>query len=31
VRVLNDDRKRAEDLIHETETPEGSLYLVRLD
>jgi peptidoglycan lytic transglycosylase len=31
VRVLNDDRKRAEDLIHETETPEGSVYLVRLD
>lgn len=31
VRVLNDDRKRAEDLVHETETPEGSVYLVRLD
>lgn len=31
VRVLNDDRKRAEDLIRETVTPEGSAYLVRLD
>ncbi len=31
VRVLNDDRKRAEDLVHETETSEGSVYLVRLD
>lgn len=31
VRVLNDERKRAEDLIRETETPEGSVYLVRLD
>jgi rare lipoprotein A len=31
VRVLNDDRKRAEDLIRETATPEGSVYLVRLD
>jgi rare lipoprotein A len=31
VRVLNDDRKRAEALVHETETPEGSVYLVRLD
>ena len=31
VRVLNDDRKRAEDLVHETETREGSVYLVRLD
>jgi rare lipoprotein A len=31
VRVLNDDRKRAEDLVRETETTEGSVYLVRLD
>jgi rare lipoprotein A len=31
VRVLNDDRKRAEELAHETETAEGSVYLVRLD
>lgn len=31
VRVLNDDRQRAEALIHETETKEGSVYLVRLD
>jgi rare lipoprotein A len=31
VRVLNDDRKRAEDLAHETETSKGSVYLVRLD
>jgi rare lipoprotein A len=31
VRVLNDDRVRAEALIHETETTEGSAYLVRLD
>lgn len=31
VRVLGDDRKRAEDLIRENETPEGGAYLVRLD
>jgi rare lipoprotein A len=31
VRVLNDDRKRAEDLVHETQTSEGAVYLVRLD
>jgi len=31
VRVLNDDRQRAESLVHETETPEGAVYLVRLD
>ena len=31
VRVLDDDRKRAEELIRETETPEGAAYLVRLD
>jgi len=31
VRVQNDDRQRAESLAHETETREGSVYLVRLD
>ena len=31
VRVLNDDRQRAEALMHETQTKEGSVYLVRLD
>jgi len=31
VRVLDDDRKRAEALAHETETAEGSIFLVRLD
>ena len=31
VRVLNDDRQRAEALIHETATTEGAVYLVRLD
>ena len=31
VRVLNDDRKRAEDLIRETETTTVVAYLVRLD
>jgi rare lipoprotein A len=31
VRVLNDDRQRAEALAHETETRVGSVYLVRLD
>ena len=31
VRVPNDDRKRAEELAHETETKEGSVYVVRLD
>jgi len=31
VRVLDDDRERAEALIRETQTPEGSVYLVRLD
>ena len=31
VRVLNDDRQRAEALMHETETKQGSVYLVRLD
>jgi rare lipoprotein A len=31
VRVQGDDRQRAEALAHETETPVGSVYLVRLD
>ncbi|HST13089.1 MAG TPA: septal ring lytic transglycosylase RlpA family protein [Terriglobales bacterium] len=31
VRVLGDDRQRAEALAHETETREGSVYVVRLD
>jgi rare lipoprotein A len=31
VRVLNDDRQRAEALIHEAATSEGAVYLVRLD
>ncbi len=31
VRVQNDDRQRAEALMHETETKQGSVYLVRLD
>ena len=31
VRVLDDDRQRAEALARETETPEGSVFLVRLD
>jgi len=31
VRVLDDDRQRATTLAHETETPEGSVFLVRLD
>ena len=31
VRVLNDDRQRAEALMHETATTEGAVYLVRLD
>ena len=31
VRVLNDDRQRAEALIRETATTEGAVYLVRLD
>jgi rare lipoprotein A len=31
VRVLNDDRKRALELSKETETPEGAVFLVRLD
>jgi rare lipoprotein A len=31
IRVLGDDRRRAEALAHETETAEGSIFLVRLD
>jgi len=31
VRVLDDDRQRATTLAHETETAEGSVFLVRLD
>lgn len=31
VRVLDDDRQRAIALAHETETAEGSVFLVRLD
>ena len=31
VRVLNDDRDRARQLVAETETPEGAVFLVRLD
>ncbi len=31
VRVLDDDRGRAQKLAAETETPEGSVFLVRLD
>jgi hypothetical protein len=29
--VVNDDRQRATTLAGETETPEGSVFLVRLD
>lgn len=31
VRVLNDDRKRAEEVAHDSRTPEGAIFLVRLD
>jgi rare lipoprotein A len=31
VHVLDDDRKRAEEVAQETSTPSGSVYLVRLD
>jgi rare lipoprotein A len=31
IRVADDDRRRAEELIKETKTPEGSEFLVRLD
>jgi rare lipoprotein A len=31
VRVLNDDRKRAVEVAHDTHTPQGEVWLVRLD
>ena len=31
VRVRNDDRKVAEEVMHETQTSQGSIFLVRLD
>lgn len=31
VRVKDDDRKRAEEVAHDTTTPEGAIFLVRLD
>lgn len=31
VRVLGDDRRRAEEVLRENETPEGTMFLVRLD
>lgn len=31
VRVVDDDRERAQKLVAETETPEGAVFLVRLD
>jgi rare lipoprotein A len=31
VRVLDDDRERAQQLAAETKTPEGAVFLVRLD
>src|SRR5438270_2175685 len=31
VRVQDDDRHRAEEIAHDTHTPEGSLFLIRLD
>lgn len=31
VRVRDDDRKRAEEIAHDTQTPQGSIFLVRLD
>jgi hypothetical protein len=31
VRVLKDDRKRAEEVAHDTQTDEGKVFLVRLD
>jgi rare lipoprotein A len=31
VRVRGDEKKRAEELAHETQTPQGSIFLVRLD
>lgn len=31
VRVQDDDRKRAEEVVHNTQTSQGSIFLVRLD
>jgi rare lipoprotein A len=31
IRVLNDDRLRAEEIVHDTQTSQGSIFLVRLD
>lgn len=31
IRVLDDDHDRAQQLVRETETPEGAVFLVRLD
>ena len=31
VRVLDDDKQRAESLLHETTAPQGAAFLVRLD
>ncbi len=31
IRVRNDDRKRAEEVAHDTQTTQGSIFLVRLD
>jgi len=31
VRVLDDDRERAEEIARDTQTPEGAIFLVRLD
>jgi hypothetical protein len=31
VRVLDDDRERAQEVAGETKTPEGAVFLVRLD
>jgi rare lipoprotein A len=31
VRVRDDDRRRAEEVAHDTETPQGRIFLVRLD
>ncbi len=31
VRVFGDDRERAQEMVTETETPEGAVFLVRLD
>jgi len=31
IRVRDDDRERAEEVAHDTQTPQGSIFLVRLD